>query len=202
MPRQVDHALRREQLAAAAWRVARRNGVGALSVRAVGEEAGWTSGVVQHYFPKKHDLLRHAFELVQQRTVNRIHAIAAEESPDLALEATIMTLLPLDPDIEAESEVWFAFLGLALGDAELRETAQHGHREMLEVVTRQVERAADAGALRSGLDAEAVAGELLALADGLNVQALFRSRGADADELQATVVRRLADLAATGPRTG
>lgn len=196
MPRQVDHAQRRAELAEAVWRVARRSGVSALTVRAVAKEAGWTAGIVQHYFPRKHDLLQHAFELVQQRTVERIERIAADEPPERVLEATILTLLPLDADIEAESEVWFSFLGLAAGDPGLRATAQRGHHELLALITANAQRAATAGWLRRDLDPHDVAGDLLAFADGLVVQALFRGGAVDATALAAAVERRLADLAA------
>lgn len=195
MPRKVDHELRREQLAAAVWTLARRSGVGALTVRAVGQEAGWTSGAVQHYFPGKSDLLRYAFELVQQRSVSRLEEITSGVPAEAALRATLDTLLPLDADIEAEGEIWFAFLGLAIGDPELRETARRGHREMLELVAEQVDRAVGAGVLRPGLDPADVAAELLALADGLNVQSLFRGQVFATAALRATAERRLAELA-------
>jgi AcrR family transcriptional regulator len=177
MPRQVDHEARRAELAEASWRVARRLGVGGLTVRAVASEAGWTSGIVQHYFPRKDDLLLHAFELVQRRTVARIERIAEEEPPQRVLRATIVTLLPLDADVRAESEVWFSFLGLAAGDDKLRATAVRGHGELLALVTSNVEHAMAAGAVPSGLVATEVASDLLAFADGLNMQALFRSAG-------------------------
>jgi AcrR family transcriptional regulator len=195
VPRQVDHEARRAELAEASWRVARRLGVGGLTVRAVASEAGWTSGIVQHYFPRKDDLLLHAFELVQRRTVARIERIAEEEAPERALRATIVTLLPLDADIQAESEVWFSFLGLAAGDEKLRETAVRGHRQLLALITAQVERAAAAGVVGAGRSAGDVASDLLALADGLNVQALFRGEGdVDPAALTAAVDRRLAEL--------
>src|SRR5689334_15956832 len=103
----VDPEQRRGELAAAVWRVARRSGVDALSVRSVGEEAGWTSGIVQHYFPNKSALLRYAFELVQHRTITRIREIGASVSAEEVLEAIMLTLLPLEDETTAESEVWF-----------------------------------------------------------------------------------------------
>ena len=195
MPLQVDHEQRRHELAAAVWRVVRQGGVGALSIRAVGKEAGWTSGIVQHYFPTKNDLLRHAFELVQQRTVTRMREMTGAAPPERALECALLALLPVDPDIEAEAEVWLAFLGLALGEAALRETAERGAHELIDLMTEQVVRAQAAGVVNCALVERDVATELLSLADGLNVQSLFRRQAMPPDMLRALVARRLAELA-------
>ena len=48
MPKVVDHAARREQLAAALWRVVVRDGVEAASLRRVAAEAGWSVGSLRH----------------------------------------------------------------------------------------------------------------------------------------------------------
>lgn len=195
MPRSVDHDQRRDELAAAVWRLARADGFSALTVRRVAEEAGWTTGVVQHYFPSKAALLLYAFELVQRRTVARMAEIGAREDAGAALRATVFTLLPLDDEIRAESEVWFGFLGLALGDGELREAAERGHMQILELITEQVRRAQEAGVIRGEEDPQAVALELLALADGLNVRSLFRRGETRPGELRRVMEDRLAGLA-------
>ena len=50
MPRVVDHAVRRQELAEALWRVVRRDGVHEVSVRTVADEAGTSPGALRHYF--------------------------------------------------------------------------------------------------------------------------------------------------------
>lgn len=191
----VDPEQRRAELAAAVWRVARRSGVDALSVRSVGEEAGWTSGIVQHYFPNKSALLRYAFELVQDRTVDRIREIGASVAAEEVLESIMLTLLPLEEETTAESEVWFAFLGLAVGTPELRQAAERGTRSIVMAVSEQVRRARGAGLVGDSVTDEEVALDLLAFVDGLNVQALFRRDGLQTDDLRLRVRRHLARLA-------
>ncbi len=51
MPKIVDHDARREEIAQALWRVVRRDGIRAASVRTVAAEAGWSAGAVRYYFP-------------------------------------------------------------------------------------------------------------------------------------------------------
>ena len=48
MPKIVDHDARRAAIAEALWRVAERDGVEGVTMRAVAREAGWSTGVVTH----------------------------------------------------------------------------------------------------------------------------------------------------------
>ena len=48
MPKIVDHETRREEIAEALWRVVRRDGVRAASVRTIAAEAGWSPGAVRY----------------------------------------------------------------------------------------------------------------------------------------------------------
>ena len=115
MPKVVDHEERRAELGAAVWRLASREGLEAVTVRRVAEEAGWSTGAVVHYFSDKEELLLFAFRTVADRVGRRL--AAAEERTDEPLELARTWLvqgLPLDAERQAEVRVWFAFLGLAL----------------------------------------------------------------------------------------
>jgi hypothetical protein len=107
----------------------------------------------------------------------------------------MLTLLPLEEETTAESEVWFAFLGLAVGTPELRQAAERGTRSIVTAMSEQVRRARAAGRVSDSLMDEEVALDLLAFVDGLNVQALFRRDGLDADDLRSRVRRHLARIA-------
>ena len=50
MPKVVDHDERREDVAEAAWRVIGRDGLEGATLREISREAGFTTGVIQHYF--------------------------------------------------------------------------------------------------------------------------------------------------------
>ncbi len=64
MPKIVDHDARREEIAQALWRVVRRDGIRAASVRTIAAEAGWSAGAVRYYFPDQDGLLSFAMDLV------------------------------------------------------------------------------------------------------------------------------------------
>ena len=79
MPKVVDHEERRAKLGAAVWRLASREGLEAVTVRRVAEEAGCSTGAVVHYFAGKEDLLLFAFSTVADRVRTRL-AEAAERT--------------------------------------------------------------------------------------------------------------------------
>src|ERR671917_185192 len=98
MPKQVDHARRREELAAALWRLVMREGIEAASVRGVAAEAGWSTGSLRHYLRTHEELLAFAMELVIERVGRRIAALGwGADAPGLLHE-----VLPLDDERRAE----------------------------------------------------------------------------------------------------
>jgi AcrR family transcriptional regulator len=189
MPRVVDHEERRAQVAAAVWRVVSAEGLEAVTVRRVATETGMSTSVVSHYFAGKDDLLRLAFRLVVDRGRARAEAEARAAGGGRA-RALLVTGLPLDAERRTEARVWFSFLGLALTRPDLA-AEQHG--------AYRAWRGALAAALRAeglaeGLDAEAEAAALIALVDGLAVQAAFAPRQLPPARQLALLDARLAAL--------
>jgi AcrR family transcriptional regulator len=177
MPKVVDHEERRAELGAAVWRLASREGLEALTVRRVAEEAGWSTGAVVHYFSDKEELLLFAFRTVADRVGRRL--AAAEERTDEPLElarAWLVQGLPLDAERQAEVRVWFAFLGLALARPELARAGRLTYRAWRRRVTDLLEEAQRRGQVRADVDCAAAAAALVAVVDGLAVQATFEPR--------------------------
>jgi AcrR family transcriptional regulator len=58
MPRQVDHAARRDAVTAAALAIAADRGFAAVTIRAVAERVGASTSVVTHYVSGRDELLR------------------------------------------------------------------------------------------------------------------------------------------------
>src|SRR5918992_3297564 len=115
MPKIVDHERRREELAAAVWRLASRDGLDAVTIRRVATEAGWSTGALHHYFSDKEELLLFAFQAVADRVGRRVATARAESGEPLELARALLAIgLPLDDERRDETRVWFAFLGLAL----------------------------------------------------------------------------------------
>ncbi|GAA1410225.1 TetR/AcrR family transcriptional regulator [Catellatospora coxensis] len=116
VPRQVDHDERREQLSAAVWHVVSEHGLDGLTLRAVGDAAGCTTGRVAHYFRDKNALLTHARDVMHRRMAARIDALGDFDSPRDRLRAVLQEGVPLDEERRLNSTIWAYFLMAARTD--------------------------------------------------------------------------------------
>lgn len=201
MPKIVDHDERRNELAAAVWRLASREGLEAITVRRVAAEAGWSTGALVHYFRDKEELIRFAFELTADRAARRIEAAAATLSDPLELARTmIVEALPLDRERRTEVRLWFAFLGLALTRPVLARAQRDAYRAWRRMLAGALREAQQRGELTQNLDCEQEAAALIALADGLAVQATFEPRALTPQRQLELVDERLSASGPSRPR--
>ncbi|MBD8467724.1 TetR/AcrR family transcriptional regulator [Plantibacter sp. CFBP 8798] len=112
----------------AVWEVLGEHGPHGLTLRAVAERAGCTTGLVLHRFPDKRALLLHARDLLHERTAARTEALeAAAETPRDALRAVLRQALSLTDETRQEARVWLGYLATALDDEVLAERHRAGH---------------------------------------------------------------------------
>ena len=201
MPKVVDHAERRAELASAVWRLASREGLDAVTMRGVAAEAGWSTGAVAHYFEDKEQLLLFAFETVADRVGRRI-VKAAEHTRDPLelLRAQLVEGLPIDSERRAEVRVWFAFLGLAETRPALAKAGRDAYRLWRQRVGKTLAGAKRQGLVDDSIDAEREAAALIALVDGLAIQASFDPRAVSAGRQLELLDDRLARLAIASAR--
>ena len=177
MPKVVDHEERRAELCAAVWRLASREGLEAVTVRGVAQEAGWSTGAVVHYFSDKEDLLLSAFQTVADRVSRRLETLESRTTNPLELaRAWLVEGLPLDADRKAEVRVWFALLGLALTRPALARAQRLTYRAWRGRVAGLLREAQAAGVVRADVDCAPTAAALVALVDGMAIQATFEPR--------------------------
>lgn len=170
MPKFVDHDSRRNELAAAVWRVIQRQGIAGVSIRDVASEARWSPGSLRYYFTTKEELLAFALRLVVDRVAERIQPGPRGKSPREAVRHILRDILPLGADRQAEAAVWLAFAGRSLTDQPTAEELQViflGVRDLCRRITHDLERY---GSLAPGRDPEREAARLHALVDGLALQ--------------------------------
>jgi AcrR family transcriptional regulator len=168
MPKVVDSAERRAELAAAAAQLIARAGVGAATLRDVAAEAGWTTGALTHYFADKRELLLFTF----RSSLARRHAARDARDPDRPKEALLSSLegaLPLDDEGRRHWMVTVAFCAQAAGDEELSRAQRDAYRDFRDRLAELVRRVAGGGSDDSMARAE----QLIAVADGIAMQALF-----------------------------
>jgi len=168
VPRQVDHDERRQELASAAARVIARSGVAGATMREVAAEAGWTTGALTHHFADKRALLLFTLETSLEGRWARRQARRSLDA-HAALRATLIDALPTDEASLLHWTVTVAFCAQASGDPELAVTQRDAYREFRSDVTALV----TASGRASGDDAVHEAERLIALLDGVALQALF-----------------------------
>jgi TetR/AcrR family transcriptional regulator, transcriptional repressor of bet genes len=197
MPKVVDHEERRAELSAAVWRLAAREGLEAVTVRRVAEEAGFSTGAVVHYFADKEELLLFAFGTVADRVRARLANAAEHTTEPLELaRAWLVEGLPTGREQQAEVRVWFAFLGLALTRPALARAQRLTYRAWRGRVADLLREAQERGDVRADVDPAAAATALVALVDGLSIQATFEPRALRAARQAELVDRQLEALRA------
>jgi AcrR family transcriptional regulator len=189
VPKVVDIEQRRAQLTEATARLIARSGIESATMREVAAEAGWTTGALTHYFADKRELLLTTFQtsLDNRRSQRPTDADAA---PAAQLRASLEGALPIDESRRRHWMVTIAFCSHATGDPELAATQRAAYREFRAHIGALAERCglADAG------NAEACAERLIAVADGIAVQALFDERSWSPDRQRARLDELLTPL--------
>jgi AcrR family transcriptional regulator len=197
VPKVVDHEQRRDELAAAVWRLAARDGLDAVTIRGVAGEAGWSTGALHHYFSDKEELLLFAFQTVADRVGRRVTSAREESGGPLELARALLAIgLPLDEERRDETRVWFSFLGLALTRPSLARAQRLAYQAWRRIVADALRDAQEEGEIRADVDVEREAAALVAIVDGLAVQASFDPGCLDVE----LVEERLAGLRSTPAR--
>jgi AcrR family transcriptional regulator len=170
VPKIVDHDTRREEIAEALWRVVRRDGIRAASVRTVAAEAGWSAGAVRYYFPDQDGLLSFAMDLVSHRVHQRVEALGTKGSALTIALRYLEQVLPLDAERRAEFDVWLAFMAQAQAESGADTLHRHVdkvHNDLRQLCGTLLGALSAAGALKDGLDLALEVERLHALIDGL-----------------------------------
>ena len=111
MPKVVNHDERRVEIAHATWAAVQSVGVDNLTLRDITLEAGFTTGVLTHYFRDKDSVLRFAFTIAYRKTFERI--LNANKSVDSDLLCIRNAMVELLPDPRKPESV--AFVSMCFG---------------------------------------------------------------------------------------
>lgn len=176
MPKKVDHRARRTLIADALMRVAADRGLPAVSLRHVAAEAGVSSGMVQHYFRTKDEMMVFAVQVVRENVQARL--VAEEErtgeptTPAGLIRALLVQLLPFDETRRVEGSVSLAFLAYAAVRPAVADALREDTARMHEMVAGLIRSAQAEGTATTTVDPVLAATGLLALFEGLGLHAL------------------------------
>jgi AcrR family transcriptional regulator len=139
MPKIVDHDKRRDEIALVACRVVAQYGFDQATIVRIAREAGYTTGMVAHYFDTKRDIIIAALRLILRRVEERLTRGGAGAQPELV--SVLTEALPVDETRYTECAFWIAFWGQVPADKHLKRINAALHREYLGVFERCLARA-------------------------------------------------------------
>jgi len=105
----------------------------------IAREAGYTTGMVAHYFDTKQDIIIAALRLMLRRIDERLLRNGGSEPPDLL--ALLTEMLPIDEERYIECAFWIAFWGQVTADKRLKRINAWVHREYQRLFERCLSRA-------------------------------------------------------------
>jgi AcrR family transcriptional regulator len=180
--------IRREQICRAAAAVIAREGFARTTMRMVAEEAGVSTGMINHYFSNRQDLLTQALLFVSERAQARM-GLAMEGIPPgrERLAALLDSALADEPEVTETWRVWINAYGEAVRLPELRHTIESRLSSWYEMIDLALE----------GLAAEQEPGSIPpswrfdAILNGLAIQALTSEAALDGAQIRDEVMRLL-----------
>jgi TetR/AcrR family transcriptional repressor of bet genes len=121
MPKIGMEKIRREEVISATRRCLAKNGFAKLSVKAIAEEAGLSTGIIYHYFKNKDDLLlnviKEAFSRSHENVMQVVEPLTSERDKLFKHLDSIHAVVIDNPDFYT---VMLNFLGQAPNNPEIR----------------------------------------------------------------------------------
>ena len=171
MPKIVDHAARRHEIALAACRSISSRGLDNVTLAHIAQEAGYTTGMIAHYYETKWDVVLAALRLMHDRLGEKLSAgIQAERS----LAELLSDLLPTNPELKSESRAWLAFWAVSVSRPKLVKWSSNIHTDWRALIKRCVCAMTPAAARWKDPLLEDVVSSIILFMDGLFIKALTR----------------------------
>jgi AcrR family transcriptional regulator len=175
MPKIVNHAQRRDEIALIACRVVAAHGFEQASMVRIAREAGYTTGMVAHYFDSKQDIIIAALRLILRRIDQRLRRPGERVAPPDLL-ALLTEALPVDEQRRTECAFWTTFWGQVSADRRLKRINAWVHREYLRLFERCLAQCWPEWAGWSKAKRAMVLGSLVTFINGLTASAVANAR--------------------------
>jgi TetR/AcrR family transcriptional repressor of bet genes len=134
MPKIVDHAQRRDEIAHVACQVVAQYGFEQATVARIARAAGYTTGMVAHYYESKQGIILAALRLILLRIEVRL--TREREGGEANLLHVLSEALAIDPQRFTECAFWMAFWGQVSADKKLKRLNVWVHREYMRLFAR------------------------------------------------------------------
>ncbi|WBB73389.1 TetR family transcriptional regulator C-terminal domain-containing protein [Micromonospora sp. WMMD1128] len=196
MPKQVDYASRRRQIAEAVCLLVDEHGPEGVTMRDVAARAQVSLGAVQRCFRSKDEMLLFAVGHVGERITERVRdrlAHSDAESAATTLSHVAIEIALLREEHRAEARIWLVFVAQAAVSEPLAGPLRTSYAALQDLLARLVAEVVESVPVGEGAappDPQREARTLLALADGLTSHVLIGHLTAEeaAEVLHAQVV--------------
>jgi AcrR family transcriptional regulator len=185
VPRRVDLEERGALVTAACLRILERDGLAALSVRNVADEAGIAAASLRRLFPTQDALREHCLTIIEERVTARLsalHSTGRARSLDILAQ-----VLPLDAERTTEILAQVQLGVLSRTDEHLARSARRLNAGVGRVCARAIDVLAEAGGLGPGRDSSDETDRLHALVDGLAVEHTWEPAARTPERVMALV---------------
>ena len=183
---------RRREVIDAARRVVVRNGLQVATLRDIAREAGFTTGVVSHWFVDKREVVVAAFEAASNDWLSEVkRTLTAASTTEESVRAFARLATPDDPGRRQEWRLWSEMWVYAARDSEFAATLMATDALWETLIQGMLGTWQRAGLIRSDVDPVPAGTVLARLIDGLGTRA---SLSGDWDGARAQLVYQLAAL--------
>jgi AcrR family transcriptional regulator len=173
MPRIVDHARRREEIARLTVQVIQDEGSDHATVRRIAQAGGFSIGVLTHYFRDKDELVGFAFEWLARQSFADLDAAVAAVPPGLARLRTALEFMVPAADTRSFIAVWLSLWGGAVQNPALARVHRAYYARWRRCLRRLVGEAVRRGELAAPRSMPDAIDLLVAGVDGLWIGASF-----------------------------
>jgi TetR/AcrR family transcriptional regulator, transcriptional repressor of bet genes len=187
----IDHGERRQKIAGIAADVIAREGLDAATVRRIAAEAGFSTTIVTHYFANKDEVLLWAYRFVAAQAVRRFDQVVALEPGDVV--GGLLSLTAVDESTRPGWRVYIAFWQKAGAEPlfadEQRLWSEHALARVGEVIRSR---------FGDRIDSRQAAQLLIALVQGISLQALFDPVSWSREKIRTVLSREVETLLGQG----
>jgi AcrR family transcriptional regulator len=176
----MNESSTREALLEAARACVRRDGLAGTTSRRITEAAGANLAAITYHFGSKDDLLAEAlFGELERRLQPALTLLAGDGPPELRLAQVVATLTDEFERSRRDTLVYFEALLLAVRDQRYRRSALELYRALRVRLAQTIAGLAQGGPVPDWVDPEAMAGLILAVANGIALQSQLDPQGPD-----------------------
>lgn len=189
----MSREVQRERLLECAIPVIAERGYHAVRLRDIAAAAGVTTGMIQHYFDTREELLTAAMERLGLLQIEMWSRAGGDEDPWLRLRAFVEPPNGTSESME-QASAWLEFCAAAGRNDRLRAVLREVYRRWRELIEETLEHGVERGVFAPTLPVAILAESLILLLDGSDLGVGSRASNLSAGELDAVTLSVMKEL--------